>query len=244
MTIIASVAKRFHVEQVRVGRQILVAEESRHAHTVMRLRAGDAVEVFDAAGAWAAAAIVASSPEAVEVEVAEVQAAPAEALKLSVASAVPKGQRADWLVEKLAEVGVDEFVPLQTARSVVHPEGAGKLQRWERLAAEAAKQSRRIGSMLIRPLTPLSGFLNATPRPLWHFSTAGRAAGLAMALAAAGSPGQLALLIGPEGGWSAEEEAQLEARGSQAVALTASILRIETAGIVAAGAVRSFFRAP
>ena len=53
------------------------------------------------------------------------------------------------MIEKLAEIGVSRFIPLQTARSVVHPEGAGKLDRWERLASEAAKQSHRTGNLEI-----------------------------------------------------------------------------------------------
>ena len=79
----------------------------------------------------------------------------------TVASAVPKGPRADWMVEKLSELGATAFVPLQTARSVAMPSGSGKLDRWSRLAAEAAKQCGRPGVMRIEPLTPVADVISS-----------------------------------------------------------------------------------
>lgn len=236
------VAKRFSVDCIRVGRLALSAAESHHARAVMRLELGHDVEVFDAAGRSATARIVSLMPQ-VEVEVRAIFQAATRRLQVTVASAIPKGARADWLVEKLSEIGAARFIPLQTARSVVHPQGASKTQRWQRLAAEAAKQSRRNGTMEIAPLTPLAELLSHSKAgAAWHLSTAAQAKPLAKALAETGDGDELLLLIGPEGGWSEDEESLLRSRGSVAVALTQSILRIETAGLVAAGAVLSVCR--
>jgi len=237
----ARAAKRFSVECVHAGRLALSDAESHHARVVMRLQPGDVVEVFDPEGRSAEAAILATDPR-VEVDVQTIRYAAERRLHLTVASAIPKGARADWLVEKLSEIGVECLVPLQTARSVVHPEGASKTQRWERLAAEATKQSRRTGSLEISPLSSLKDLLGR-PRPAtWHLSTVPGSLPLAVAVAQLADAHGLLLLIGPEGGWSEEEELLLRGAGSVAVALTESILRVETAGLVAAGALLSLCR--
>src|SRR5687767_15989799 len=90
------------------------------------------------------------------VRVGSVDEAGPRGLDWTIAAAVPKGDRADWMVEKLSELGVEEFIPLASARSVVLPEGRNKRERWVRIATEAAKQSRRGGVMRVGELTPVA----------------------------------------------------------------------------------------
>src|SRR5205823_5762281 len=136
----------------------LDATQSHHARDVLRLSDGAVVELFDNAGAVARGQIVAVDPHVV-VRVESIANGVDPSLEIVVASAVPKGERADWMIEKLSELGVSKFTPLATARSVVHPRGTGKMQRWRRIAVESAKQSRRAGVMRIDELMDLSDAL-------------------------------------------------------------------------------------
>jgi 16S rRNA (uracil1498-N3)-methyltransferase len=175
------------------------------------------------------------SPGGVLAEVGEIRRQ-RSAVELTIASAVPKAARADWMIEKLSELGVARFIPLATARSVVHPEGKNKIERWERLAAESAKQSKRPGVMAIDPLTPLLTVLDRAGASRAAYLSTG--AGAVPAVAAFRPPlTSILLLIGPEGGWSAEEQAGFDGRALTAVSLGATILRVETAAIAAAAVV-------
>ena len=150
--------RRLHVPTLFVGRLMLAAPVAHHARDVLRLPTGERVELFDDAGS-SATGVLEMHPAGVAVVVAAL--APAATLpgEVVIASAVPKGDRADWLVEKLSELQVARWVPLRTARSVVHPQGRGKTDRWTRIAVEAARQSGRVGVMTIDPLTSLKDAL-------------------------------------------------------------------------------------
>ena len=197
------------------------------------------VEVFDDAG-WAGRGVLAFAGDSgVIVRVDRIQEPESEArrIHLTVAAAVPKGDRADWMVEKLSELGVAEFVPLAAARSVVLPEGKNKRERWLRIATEAAKQSRRAGVLQIAELTPLADAVRAASAgELWYLATEPEATPLPIASAIQLLPASAALtaFVGPEGGWTAEELRLFASVGGQAVRLTDTVLRVETAAIALA----------
>jgi 16S rRNA (uracil1498-N3)-methyltransferase len=156
--------------------------------------------------------------------------------EVTVAFAVVKGQRPEWAVQKLTEIGVDRIVPLVTARSVVRwpaGESAAQLARLRRVAREAAVQSRRLWLPAVDPVTPFAALAG------------GPAACLAHPGGGPPSLGRPLVLVGPEGGW---DDAELAAgRGGALVGLGPSVLRTETAAVVAgalwcalrAGTVRS-----
>jgi 16S rRNA (uracil1498-N3)-methyltransferase len=225
------VARRFHVERVQSGRVTLDRASAHHAKKVLRLQSGDAVELFDDAGNVGAGTILPASGNAVFVQVDSVAAVTESvAPAVHIASAVPKGSRADWMIEKLSELGVARFTPLATERAVVLPEGAGKRGRWERIAEEAARQSARAGVMRIDPLTPLDRMLAGPPGVFG--STRPPAEPLTGVLARLAAPP--VVLIGPEGGWSEGEVDRLARGGWTAVTLGRTILRVETAAMAAA----------
>ncbi len=224
----------------------LSEREAHHARDVLRLVAGEIVEVFDDLGAVARATIVSSGAGGVVVRVDEpTPDSPAMGVKLTIAAAVPKGDRAEWMIEKLSELGVERFVPLATARSVVLPEGKNKRDRWVRVATEAAKQSRRRGVMRIDELTRLSDALRdeTAAGPCYCLSTAKDAAPV-LDLFTRDTPQALTAFIGPEGGWTDEEIAQFDAARAIGVTLTTTILRIETAAAAIAAIVGSVRRRP
>ena len=206
---------------------------SRHARDVLRLTEGTAVEVFDDVGAVAEGVIVQLHPRVV-VRCDSIRHR-ASVINLTIAAAVPKGERADWMIEKLSELGCAHFVPLATSRSIVLPEGKNKRDRWLRIATESAKQSRRIGVMQIDDLTDVETFIASHP--------------FAFVLDPTGDPidihaETIALLIGPEGGWSPQELQLFADRGLKRFKLTDTTLRIETAAIAAAAIVMSLASNP
>lgn len=211
----------------------LDAAAAHHLIAVLRLGDGAEVEAFDDGGHLARAVLRLSPDGAASLHVESVeQAVDGNELRLAVASAVPKGERADWMVEKLSELGVARFIPLATARSVVHPEGRSKRERWARLASEAARQSRRAGVMQIDELTPLPQAIAslAQDHEICCLSTTAEATPI-QALLAAPRAARIALFIGPEGGWAPEEIERMQAAGARSIALTQTVLRVETAAV-------------
>ena len=221
-------ARRFHVPQLKAGDVVLDVSQSRHARDVLRLRTGDEVELFDDAGHVADGTIVALS-SGVVVHVASISQQ-SQAVSLTIACAVPKGDRADWMVEKLSELGVAHFVPITSSRSVVVP-GKNKQERWQRIATESAKQCRRAGVMRVEELMELDAVLTDTGNAFYLEPDS------TQSIATIPWKGECTLLIGPEGGWTDGELEQFRGRGLRGLTLTTSILRIETAAIAASAVV-------
>lgn len=230
--------RRFHAPLVRVGDVPLDASEARHAREVLRLPDGHPVELFDDQGGVGTGVLVFEGPRNVLVRVQQISAQKPPA-PWSVASAVPKGERADWMVEKLSELGAAAFIPLITARSVVLPEGRNKRERWARIATESAKQSHRPGVMRIEELSPLADVLKKIRPPDQGIclSTGPSAVPIISALGNRAPGAELMLLVGPEGGWTEEELLACDSAGALQVRVTSTILRVETAAIAAAAIV-------
>jgi 16S rRNA (uracil1498-N3)-methyltransferase len=224
--------RRLLVPKLTPGLVHLPADQAHHARDVLRLAVGDEVELFTASGETAPGRINQCTSVVVVVEVGDIISR-GIGFDLTIASAVSKAARADWMIEKLSELGVTRFIPLITARSVVHPEGKNKIERWQRLAAEAAKQCRRLGVMQIAPLTSLDN-LTLSERSA-YLSTAPNAGSLSSILHSPSS--SLTLLVGPEGGWSEGEMAGFAERHLTPITLGETILRVETAAMAAAAVV-------
>ena len=209
-----------------------VADWSSDQGRVLLLDAGRAtLELFDEAGRTATAKVEHSDGEGVTVGVETITEPDESAIQVIVASAVPKADRADWLVEKLSELGVSKWLPLKTVRSVVHPAGEAKFDRWRRIAVEAAKQSRRAGVMEIGELTDVAALpLEGSDALVLSTRDGGRPLTATTPIAT-----RRLLLVGPEGGWTDEELASLVERGAREVSLTKTVLRVETAAVLAAG---------
>ena len=226
--------RRVHVQVLTVGELELPESQAHHLRAVLRLKAEDEVELFDDRGRSGRGIITHVSSNAVKVSVDAVLE-PSQSISVTVASVVPKGERADWMIEKLSELGVARFIPLQTERSVVHPQGKSKLDRWARIAAESAKQSRRAGVMGIGPLTLLRSLLDEAPAAAFYLSTEADAPSLVSTVESQiADLTSVSLFIGPEGGWTDAEIALFEIRRVRPAHLTQTVLRIETAAITAA----------
>jgi 16S rRNA (uracil1498-N3)-methyltransferase len=242
--IIPAVLRRIHVSAITVGEILLDAIQARHARDVLRLEPGTSVEVFDDAGNLAKGELVISGKKfAVRIAASGVADSSATDFTWIIAAAVPKGERADWMIEKLSELGTGEFIPLAAARSVVLPEGTQKRERWARIATESAKQSRRRGVMRIGKLTTVAELLDSNrderSQSIWYFSTAADALPISEIGRTLPPASSILALIGPEGGWTDEELQQFSKAGFTAVRLTDTVLRVETAAITAAAVIAS-----
>lgn len=221
---------------LQAGRTVtLPPEVAHHALRVLRLRSGDEVVVFDGQGGEYSGRVTETAPT-LRLALAEWREVEREApLALTLAQALPSGDKMDWVVQKAVELGVLAIQPLEAKRSVVRLVGERAEKRrahWRQVAVAACEQSGRnrlpaIGPVLDLPhylaqpagenetrllLAPQAGTrLSALPRPV----------------------GGLTLLIGPEGGFDADEEAAALSVGFHAVSMGPRVLRTETAGLAA-----------
>ena len=224
-------SERFHLAvPPRDGRALLEGDEARHLARVMRARVGDRVTLFDGAGTRWPARVAALGRNRVDlvVEAAQVEAEPAATLTLAVA--LPKGDRQQWMVEKLTELGVTRLVPLVTGHGVALPTAAAR-ERLERAVIEACKQCGRDRAMAIGdPATVAEAARGAaTGTRLLVADLTGRSLAPVDRV-----PAATMVLVGPEGGFTAEETATALAAGAERVSLGRHVLRVETAALAAA----------
>jgi 16S rRNA (uracil1498-N3)-methyltransferase len=238
-------ADRFYIDSpLELGPVALEGPEAHHLAAVVRVRPGDQVCLFNGDGRAYAAQVVAIERRRVSLQVTEVTAPQRELpVSLEVAAPLPKGDRAQFLVEKLTELGVTTFVPLSTSRSVVHPRDA-KLEKLARHVIEASKQCGRNVLMQVAAVADWLTYCRTNwvgPRLLAHPADKNRPgnSGSPDALAALPSaafapPARVALAVGPEGGFTDEEIAAACQAGWQLLDLGPRILRVETAALVLA----------
>lgn len=223
------------------GRQIeLSAAEARHALGARRLRTGEPVVLFDGAGTEADARIVsAGGRERLCVELAERRVVPRPSAScLTVAVAVAKASRQIWLAEKLTELGVGAIWGVNFARSAARA-GRATIERWRRRAVEAAKQSQQAWLPQIVMQQDLKAVIGqATSFELRLLGGSGRP--LLSVLPETAAPHSILMVIGPEGGLTAQETAALEAAGFQTVRVGCTTLRVETAAAAAASVIVAY----
>ena len=215
----------------------LTGKEGHHAAAVRRLGRGERADVTDGAGTLAECVVTDVGKDFVTLSVSAVHAVPPPQPRLTVAQALPKGDRGELAVELMTEVGVDTVIPWAAERSVTQwwqPErGAKALARWRSTAREASKQSRRAW---LPEITDLATTNDLTKR----IATAACAIVLQ-----AGAPAKLhelplpdadeiLLLVGPEGGIGVGERIALHDAGAVEASLGPTVLRTSTAGATAA----------
>jgi 16S rRNA (uracil1498-N3)-methyltransferase len=159
-------AERFYVNcELRPGPVLVQGAEAHHLAVVCRLRPGDAVCLFNGDGHQYPARIEAINRREVALDVFAVESPSRELpFRLDVAAPLPRGDRAQFLLEKLTELGVTSFTPLRTARSVVHPRET-KLDKLQRYVIEASKQCGRNVLLEVRPLIEWPAFCAAAELP-------------------------------------------------------------------------------
>lgn len=227
--------RRFFVPKDRIAGGIarLSAEEVHHLRDVLRLRAGQVVEVFDGAGRSYVGRVQRDDGGLSVGSLERIEARAESPIDVSLGLALIKYERFEWALEKATELGVREIVPLASRRCQVRlPQGKleARLERWRRIVREAAKQCGRSAVPEV-----------AAPRSFAEYLAAGLA-GTALLLLCETSAApwdgriearRIGVTIGPEGGWTAEELRSAEQAGCRIVGFGPRVLRAETAAIAA-----------
>jgi 16S rRNA (uracil1498-N3)-methyltransferase len=223
-------SERFYVNcPLAPGPVQVEGPEAHHLATVCRFRPGDRVCLFNGDGREYLAVVCTVARRRVALQVEAVTAPDRElGFRLEVAAPLPKGDRAQFLLEKLTELGVTAFVPLQTERRVVHPREA-RLDRLQRYVIEASKQCGRNVLLRVEPLVDWEVYCGRGNLPALRWLAHPGETGV---------PGKgrrdVAIAVGPEGGFSEEEVARARKHGWQGIGLGPRILRVETAAIALA----------
>jgi 16S rRNA (uracil1498-N3)-methyltransferase len=223
----------------------IVGAQAEHMARVLRAQPGMEAEVV-AGGHVFHAQVAAVVPDEIRFNlVAEIQADPA--LPVTLAVAVYKFDRMEWMIEKATELGVAAVAPVIARRTEKHLAQAAekRAERWRRIAHEAAQQARRSDVPLIHDPVSLAARVRAASESTRmvlaeqeRTTTLRHALEEALAAAETEMPA-LEIAIGPEGGWAPGEEALFDANGWRAVSLGPRILRAETAAIAALAVVAS-----
>lgn len=219
----------------------LAGPEGHHAAAVRRLRTGERADVGDGAGTIAEGVVSDVGKNSVTLDIRTVHTVPLPQPLLTVAQALPKGDRGELAVELMTEIGVDAVIPWAAERSITkwHAERADKaLAKWRATAREAAKQSRRAW---LPEITDQASTAALTKR----IASTARAIILEADAPAKlhelplPDTGEILLLVGPEGGISPAERAALRESGAIEARLGPTVLRTSTAGAAAAAVLLS-----
>jgi len=223
--------RRWIADEISGSHAALVSANAEHLARVLRARVGQEFDIA-AEGRVRRGRILSITSQKVEFELGE--DLPAVVLPdITLLLAIFKFDRMEWAIEKVTELGVARIVPLIAKRTDPHLASAAtkRVERWRRIAREAAQQSRRVA--------PPEVAAPARLREIFDFAADRRIVlsegeeQVSLKQAVAGSKGALALAIGPEGGWTSEEEHAFRERGWIAASLGPTILRAETAAIAA-----------
>ena len=223
----------------------LSLEETRHLRDVLRLLAGAKVHIFEGQGREFLCEIETIEKKATVLKIIEEIAptAPESDLDLTLAVALLKGEKFDLVIQKAVELGVTKFVPVNTKRSDVKlKEVERKLERWQKIALEAAKQSGRAKLMPIEMPQDFALFLkNSASMSLNGENFILFAERNGESFDSIKADKKITAFVGSEGGWEDSEIESAKALGVQIVTLKGRILRAETAVITIAGLLQNHF---
>jgi 16S rRNA (uracil1498-N3)-methyltransferase len=230
--------------QIEGHRATITGVELNHLRRVLRLGPQDRVVVFDDAGCEHEGIIRSLSDDRGEIDIIRSYQVNNESpLKTTLALGLTKGEKMDWVVEKATELGVHTVVPFVSSYTIPklnETKVAQRSERWQKIALSAAKQCGRVRIPEILALTDFRDFLE----PIWRdklrllFWEKECQHGLLELKETRTSIGEVVVMIGPEGGFSAHEAALALEQGFKAVRLGPRIVRAETAAVAALSAVQ------
>ena len=231
--------RRFFIQRSMVtdGVVNVSGELVRHLIKVLRLKVGDRMILADGEGAEYEGVLASVEGERAYVRITESMPLPDVAAipEISLLQGIPKGDRMELILQKGAELGVNRFVPLLSSRAIPRLTGdkaMERVRRWERIVSEAARQSRRSDIPQVGAIVSLAEALVVADQEVKLLLWEGESLrGLREVVESRPAPVSVALLVGPEGGFSPEEVAQAKAAGFIPVTLGPRILRTETAGL-------------
>jgi len=218
----------------------LARSDVHHLRDVLRLGAGTQIAVVEPGGEASEVRLTSVDGEVVFAEA--IRPLPrVDVPRVWLVQGLAKGEKMDLVVRQVTELGVECIVPLASERSVVRLDAhkaADRVERWRRIAAEAAKQSHQTRVPVIAELADAAGLpatlsVCALVLLAWEDAEDAPSIGEAVAVASLEATAAVAVIVGPEGGFTSHEAAAMVAAGAQVVSLGPTVLRTETAGVVA-----------
>lgn len=226
----------------------ITGPDARHICTVLRLRPGDRIGLLDGSGRGYLAEILQISPAQVAVKViGGMPPAPPPPVHLVVAQAYLKDRKMDRLVRRLCELGMAEWQPFVSARSVARPPEkrmAARYERWQSIAREAVKQCRRADLPIINPCCSFDALIaqnDHCSRRILFWEQVPQALNWSEPLTVASENKGVMVVLGPEGGFAPEEVTAAREQGFRVAGLGPRVLRADTAALVAATIVQYVF---
>jgi len=236
-------SNRFFIDKQKLDnkRAFLKGQEHHHLRVVLKKKRGDNIHLFDRSGTQYEAEIEEITKDHTQLLILEPSVVQASSLQITMAQALLKSRKIDFLIQKATELGIAEFVPITCSRSImkIEEKTGKKMSRWNKIALEASKQSGQTRVPSIRPPVPIEHFVKQENSRLNLFFCEHGGEPLRdfvkMHLCShdENRPGTVTLLCGPEGGWTDQEEKVILESHFVAVSLGRSILRAETAAISA-----------
>jgi 16S rRNA (uracil1498-N3)-methyltransferase len=216
-------------ENFNANAAVLSESETRHLRDVLRLTVGETVHVFDGAGREYECIVETIGKHETRLAILnEVPpTAPESTLDLTVAASITPGEKFDLAIQKSVELGVRRFIPLATARCEVKLKDAERrIERWRRIAFEAAKQCGRARLMSVESVAPFNKVFEMTETPIVIFSER-----YGVSFDSIKPDGKLTAVYGPKGGWTDDELELARNSGANVITFGGRILRAETAAI-------------
>ncbi len=233
--------RRFFVQEVRGGAAGLTGAEAEHLVRVLRVEAGQVFELSDNRDIYLAKVEKARKSE-VAFRVLEKLDPSGAALRITLLAALIKFDRFEWLVEKTTELGVTAIQPFEATRTErgLAQASVKRSARWQKIAVEASQQSRRVQLPRIEPAVRLAKALQYDADVRLMLDEESAAPPILTALPEIRTAADhVALLLGPEGGWTGEEREQVTAAGWLRCSLGSNILRAETAAAAALAVIQA-----
>lgn len=230
--------QRYFVEQKENDKFILSDSDSHHVKNVMRFNVGDSVEIIYKNELYICD-ISSLNPVVCDV-VNKVTESNELNISVTIAQSLVKEQKMDIILQKNTELGINGFIPLSTSRSVVKlAKGDKKLDRWRKIVKEASEQSKRVIIPEIYDVTSINELCNIEGYDLKLLFTVNEISqNLKKVLTSVKTCAKIIIVVGPEGGFTNEEEQKLIDNGFISTSLGKSVLRTETAGLFAMSIIR------
>jgi 16S rRNA (uracil1498-N3)-methyltransferase len=225
--------RRFFVDRIHHGSAEIEGDDAQHIKRVLRAEVGQRFEISDGDSAWLAE-ITEARKDRVVFQTIEPAASVPPPLRMTVAAALVKFDRFEWMLEKATELGAERILPVEAVRSDkgLFEAAQKRVERWRRIVRESAQQSRRLRPPEVADAVRFAGAL-AEPADYRYFleEEPGAPALLSVLPEVRRAEDRVLLVIGPEGGWTADERTRASGAGWQPVSLGPQILRAETAAM-------------
>jgi 16S rRNA (uracil1498-N3)-methyltransferase len=244
--------QRYFANKMKINGQLVISgDDYHHIVRVMRMEVEDKLICVDISGKSCICTIAEITDKNIICNIVEYKDGSSELpIRVSIASGLPKGDKLEWIIQKGTELGADQFVPFTAARSIVkwdEKKADKKVERWQKIAKEAAEQSHRNKVPTVHSPISLNALIEASKNydckliAYEEVARIGEASQLAKSLKSLEESNTLLVVFGPEGGLDQKEIEKLQENGFQTCGLGPRILRTETAPLALLAAVSYHF---